>query len=259
MFVIIALMLTWQASAKDLSIMFASRWDDDAVALMLRSVDEGDYLSRNIPGTGRLPVPVTLFSLPPSVDKVIAGGARPCPTGGARELIVYDPEHWEHTPAEERENLKESINKAQSIVHDTECHQFGLAPGGRVLGVATESCSGDASEFIDIVDWKKVDLFVVQAQGLLSRRCTKTGNVDPYAEFVRGVVEAVKARNDKIKVLVSMSFRYTRPEVMVSAIGRTRGFVDGYYVAYPINKSGDRCRYCTKENLSVVVDAIKFQ
>jgi hypothetical protein len=240
-------------------VMFASAWDFAAVEYVLGRLDSDDYVShsvaRSADKSGKLRA--RTFSLPPNLSGVQRGITHPCGDGNGRNLVIYDPEHWEHTPPEERDNLGGSLDKAKALIGTNGCMDVGFAPDGKMVGVIPKLCQGSPGEFVSSVNWNGVHVFVIQAQGLLSNRCGGEKNINRYAEFIEKWVSILKKANPKVKIVSSMSFNYTRPDVMVAAVRQTRGLVDGYYLAYPARGGGTGCKYCSSENLSIVVESIK--
>jgi hypothetical protein len=136
---------------------------------------------------------------------------------------------------------------------------FGITPDGQFIGIVTGKCQVDeANNIVRRVDLTKLDMVQFQAQRLLSDRCVQEGNgVNLYASLVSSNARAAKARNPKILVVAQFSFRYTPPERMIGAIRALQDTVDGFYLAYPATVLGTKCEYCSPENLSKVLSAVR--
>lgn len=240
-------------------LMFSADWDIDAVNAVAKNLSENDFLgltaNTRLRGGERLVAGHT-FSIPARLDSVAKRAAQSCPMAGRKEAIIYDPEHWTQTPQEEQKNLRESIARASQIVHKKGCFEFGLAPDQQFAGVDPSKCSGEISSLLDQVAWKNVDIFIVQAQGLLSRRCGGAANTQAYAKFVKDWASELKKRNPEIKIISAISFSHTDPELMTTIVEMMKPTVNGFYIAYPKARSGT-CRYCKPENLEKVMKVIK--
>ncbi|WP_128003289.1 hypothetical protein [Piscinibacter defluvii] len=237
------------------SIMFAAGWDPEAVRLVREKFGEVDYLSSEVTDESR-PGPAQVFALPASLESVRRQAGAPCNLKGGPTLVIYDPEHWEATPESDRRDLPATIEAGADAVRASGCRKFGLAPDGQFIGLEPKECRAAPSALARSVNWKKVDVLVLQAQRLLSDKCGGRANIAEYSRFVAEWSRLVKAANPAIKVFPSMTFRYTDVATMSEAIRRTRRDVDGYYLAYPSSKSGINCDHCRSTNLKSVVDTI---
>lgn len=237
------------------SIMFAAGWDQEAVKMVRERFGEVDYLSSEVVDESK-PVRARVFALPASVESVRRLAGAPCNLKGGPTLVIYDPEPWDATPESDRRDLPRSIEAGAEAVHASGCRQFGLAPAGEYIGLEPRACRATPSALARSVNWKKVDLLVLQVQRLLSDKCGGRANIAEYSRFVAEWSRIVKAANPDIKVLPSMTFRYTDAATMTEAIRKTRRDVDGYYLAYPSSRSGINCVHCGSSNLKSVVDTL---
>jgi hypothetical protein len=231
--------------------VFAAGWDSAAVEVVLRSFGKADLLGDSLlRGSSVQSSERPLgFALPPSLALVAKAAAQPCTSATRSKVVIYNPEHWDATPPQELNGLHNSIADAARMVRASGCRIFGVAPDGKLLGLPTGQCRGEPSALATQVDWKQVDLVLLQAQRLLADRCGGAIGVQEYARFVGKWSRELKAANPSIKVVAQLSFRYTDVETMLNAIDATRTVADGYYLAYPNEKSGVKCQYCAPENL----------
>lgn len=196
-----------------------------------------------------------LYVLPTSVKAVARHGVQ-CGDGTAG-LVIYDGENWPDTPAAEQADMPQAIQRAKSAAKTAGCAEFGISPGGEIAGVVPAACRYDLAKAVHRnVDWSGIALFNIQAQTLLSDTCSRSAGVSAYVNFVSAVARDVRSRNSTTKISAQLSFRHTPPGRMIEAIGRLRGVVDGFYLAYPQNV-GPSCAYCKPQNLATVLAAIR--
>jgi hypothetical protein len=192
------------------------------------------------------------FAIPPSLSAV-QQLATQCAVG----LIIYDGEHWGATPANEQADMPGSVARGKASATAAGC-DFGLAPDGQYAGLVPKTCDYNLSAALHReLDFTGIALYNIQAQRLLGAACAASGGDDNYVKFVTAVAAEIRARNPRTKVSAQLSFRDTPPDRMISIIGRLRGAVDGFYLAYPRNVGGVPCQYCTPENLRAVLAAMK--
>ncbi len=170
------------------------------------------------------------------------------------KLVIYDGEHWSATPPDEQINLPAAIARGAALVAQSGCHKYGIAPDGVFLGVVSDRCEFHMSHgIIANIDWHGIGLLDIQAQVLLNNRCGATEN---YVNCVTEITRLAKATEQRPLIAAQLSLRDTPPERMVEAIGRLRGTVDGFYIAYPSNGSLP-CTYCSPSNLAIVLRKIR--
>ena len=249
--------LTMAAASARPFLMFASDWDPNAVQVVYQNFDRDDFISQSMvenwgsSGSKALP---HVFSLPANLRATNNWVSKGCSMHGRPEVVIYDPEKWEHTPPEEQANLRGSIASAAQAVRNGGCFSFGVAPGGNLVGDISGRCKREPTRLLDEIDWKKVDIFVVQTQALVTESCGGARNVPEFARYMEKVVRKVRSANPSIKVVSSMSFAHTSPETMKAAVLLTQNLVDGYYLAYP---KVEKCTHCTPENLRSVIQTAK--
>ncbi len=239
------------AVAKDkFGLMFAAQWDLEAIAYVKNAFNENDYLRADI-GNGRS----INFVLPASIFQISKHATNYC--AKTKGMVIYDPEHWDATPKEELADLGRSAHDAVSLTRNSGCQSFGIAPDGITIGVQPQTCIASVSETINKVDWRKIDLVVIQGQRLLSDQCVKCNQTTTYSEFVKNWAIELKRRNPDIKIFSSMSFRHTDAATMDEALMRVRPYIDGLYLAYPKSTAQNECKYCTVDQLKAVVESAR--
>ena len=232
--------------------VFATTWDKAAAEVASQYAEDGDLLFSAIsrhPKEGVKKQSAMRFALPASLKTVAERSSETCVTNGQSQVVIYNPEHWEATPKAELDALPASVSKAGDTVKQAGCRYFGVAPDGKLLGLAPTACKGRPSELANQIDWRRVDFIVLQAQRLLSDKCNSPSRVQDYAQFVRDWAVTVRRSNPSIKVVAQMSFRVSDPETMREAVKATHEVVDGYYLAYPRSSGRLKCKYCSSDNL----------
>jgi hypothetical protein len=94
----------------------------------------------------------------------------------------------------------------------------------------------------------------IPAQRLLSDNCGGQQNTANYLSFVNATAKYARRQNPTILVSAQLSFRYTSPDTMISAIQALHGVVDGYYLAYPETLS---CTYFSSQNLQSLLQTFR--
>jgi hypothetical protein len=241
---------------------FANDGERDGIFAALRkhSTDR-DYLSSRLgallPDLADRIGRSRLYALPPSLRSIERTQAKGCGFG-APGLIVYDGEHWNETPVAEQIDMPNAIARGKLLIRrSAACHEYGVAPDGRYIGLLPNTCEYDITKAIHRkINWSDIALFNIQAQRLLSNDCVAKRGVDAYVLFVTAIVKDVRKSNARTKISTQMSFRDAPPDRMIAAIIRLRGVVDGFYIAYPSN-IGPPCRYCSPNNLDTVLTALR--
>ena len=197
------------------------------------------------------------YQLPPSLSSVERQTNYGCSTG-IPGLIIYDIEHWAATPQSEQNDPTGSIAQGANVVHAAGCGlSYATAPDGQFMGLPPVSCTPDLSTSIyQGIDWTQVDFLNIQAQRILSDNCGGAQNMANYVNFVTTIANYARVQNPNIIVSSQLSFRYTPPDTMVSAIQDLSGVTDGFYFAYPDNSSIP-CNYCSAANLQSVLQAFR--
>ncbi len=243
----------WAQEAARPWFAFASR-DEAALGVINRYFRRGDFLNIN---TARMQPELRdrigqdrVFRLSASLEDVTEWAGKPCNDRNSASIIFYDIEGWEATPMQEKADLRGSVARAGEIVKSSGCRTYGIAPGRAYLTGHTRQCEIGVGQLPRGVDWRNVQVFLIQSQGLLAQRCVRRNGVEVYRRFLQDMAGLARAANPQIVVLGEVSFRRSRPDVIVQAIDATKGIVDGYYVAYPVT---EKCPDCTPANLEYVL------
>jgi len=208
------------------------------------------------PGQEPLPgfdaaVTVTFPSLV-ALSHAVTGGRLPAGT----RAVLYDPEAWSFTPANEQRDPVQAAKRAASLAR---AHglQLIVAPA---LNLTTVLARGSAAprwrQFLDLQlaarMAKVADMIELQAQSL--ERDSGT-----YAAFVRDAAAQARAANPGVTVLAGLS---TNPpgavvasDQLVDAIQASRSSVDGYWLNIP--GPGPRCPTCNQQRPDVGIEALR--
>jgi hypothetical protein len=252
------------AAAKAPFFMFTT-WQfptaDEAGALgavLRRHTRSDDYLGVNVamqfPDLAGRISRTHVYALPPSVAAVERATLGKCGVGAG--LIIYDGEHWQQTPPDEQADMAKAIDRGKTIVHQSGCQDYGIAPDGRYIGISSGACRYDPAKSIHrAIDWTGITLFDIQAQRLIGPNCIERAGVAAYVAVVRSIASDVRERSSVPKIVAQLSFRLTAPDKMIAAIKQLSGIVDGFYIAYP-NNVGPPCSYCSAAHLDQVLQAI---
>jgi len=149
--------------------------------------------------------------------------------------ILYDIEHWEQTPQEEKNAPVDSISIGSHRVH-SEGFKYGITPDAVML-----------LENYKEIDWTEIDLVGMQLQRF-------SQNITLFSQHTKTVSDHVRAINPSIEIYVQLSFRFTAAEDMISAINSVRPYVDGYVVSYL--PRGQNCPNCNIDALETVLREI---
>lgn len=126
------------------------------------------------------------------------------------EWVLYNPEHWENTPEQEKTNLVATIRTASEQTHARGL-KFMLAPDRRFA----EESLAEAAPFLDAV--------MLQGQRIQS---------DPQAfgAWVKARIDEARAANAEIFVFVQVGATLGPAEEMQRAIETVSGEIDGVAV-----------------------------
>jgi len=234
---------------------FATLQEHEAVTdVLLHYLRPTDYLSAGLVRQEPKLVPAQQYLLASSLKEVERVSGSGCADS---RLIIYDGEHWSATPIDEQMNLPAAIVRGAALTAQSGCHKYGVAPDGVFLGVVPERCEFQmARGIVPSLDWHGIEFFDIQAQALLNNRCGVTNATDNYVNCVTDIARIARSGEHKPLIAAQLSLRDTPPERMMEAIGRLRGTVDGFYIAYPTNGPLP-CRYCSPSNLAMVLQKIR--
>lgn len=208
------------------------------------------------PGQQPLPgvdaTPVVTFPSVAALGEALA--ARRLPAG--TRAVLYDPEAWSFTPADEQRDPAQAAVRAADLAH---AHglQIIVAPA---LNLTTMLAPGSAvprwRQFLDLrlaaTIAKAADVIDLQAQSL--ERSPGT-----YGAFVREAAGQARAAKPGVTVVAGLS---TNPpgavvgsEQILAAIRASRPAVDGYWLNIP--GRGPRCPTCHPARPDVGIEALR--
>jgi hypothetical protein len=197
-------------------------------------------------------VPVVTFSALAPLAAALRDHELPAGT----RAVLYDPEAWPFTPADEQREPAAAAARAAELAHAHGLQLIAapalnlttvLAPGSRTPRWRTFldlHLAAEAARTADIVD--------LQAQSL---------ERDPaaYAQFVRAAAGQAQAANPEVRVLSGLS---TNPpgapvnsQQLLAAIRVSRELVDGYWLNIP--GRGPRCPTCNATRPDVGIEALR--
>lgn len=236
----------------NLAFAFASR-NPEALVVINKYFKEGDYLSvliaNEMPELGSRIGKSKQFKLSASLAAVADWANRPCNDSKGAGIIIYDNEEWDATPVDERVDIPKSIGQGADMVKASGCRAYGLAPARSFLS-KQRGCNPSPSDLNYQINWKRVEVLVIQAQGLLSEKCVRENGLKSYVNFISDIAKIAKKNNPKINIIGEVSFNRSTSEIISQAIDRVIQFVDGIYLAYPQDGS---CTYCSPLALEKVL------
>lgn len=170
--------------------------------------------------------------------------------------ILYDPEHWQFTPAEEQRDPARFEKMGASLAHARGL-LFVAAPAVDLISVLAPAerknryqaylrlgLAADAARYADAID--------IQAQG--AERDTEL-----YADFVRQAAAQARQANPTVVVLAGISTnpngQHVTADDILRAIAATRDVVDGYWLNIP--KPGANCPNCNDFRPDIAIDILQ--
>jgi hypothetical protein len=173
------------------------------------------------------------------------------------KAVLWDPESWEFTPAEEQHDIAKYAGLAAEAVHS-----HGLIFIATPATDLTKTLSPDVKtdrydEFLRLgiatAAARYADVYEVQAQGSL-------GNLELYTHFVKGAAAQARAANPKVIVFAGLSTnpsgKHVTPKDLYDAVTATRGDVAGYWLNIP--GGGPACPKCGEPQPQVAVELLKM-
>ncbi len=179
------------------------------------------------------------FSAVAQLTAALTGGQLPAGT----RAILYDPEVWSFTPADEQRDPVAAAATAAQLAHARGL-QLIVSPALDLTTVmAAASSASRWQQFLDLQLAAKIakvaDIIDLQAQSL-------ERSVATYATFVKAAAAQARSANPEVTVLAGLS---TNPpgaavdsQQLVAAIQASRTTVDGYWLNIPT--PGPRCPGC---------------
>jgi hypothetical protein len=173
---------------------------------------------------------------------------------GAR-AVLYDPEAWSFTPADEQRDPVRAAERAAELAH---AHGLELivAPALSLAGVLARGPAPRWQRFLRLQLAARIakvaDIVELQAQSLERSAAT-------YATFVREAARQARAARPGVTVLAGLS---TNPpgavvgsEQLAAAIRASWPSVDGYWLNIP--GRGPRCPTCNPARPDVGIEALR--
>jgi hypothetical protein len=207
---------------------------------------------------GQLPLPgvsatlVVIFPAVAALDEALTGHRLPAGT----RAVVYDPEAWSFTPADEQRDPVRGAARAARLAH---AHglQIIVAPA---LNLTTVLAPGRSAPrwrlFLDLRLAAKIakvaDILDLQAQSL--ERSTAT-----YAHFVRAAAGQARTANPGVRLLAGLS---TNPpgavvdsQQLVTAIRASWPAMEGYWLNIP--GRGPLCPACHSPRPDIGIEVLR--
>lgn len=230
---------------------YTSLADAEALEVINRYFTDRDYISvliaQRIPDLGDRIPKLQQYKMVESLSKLGNFADKGCREKEAG-MLIYDIESWDATPVDEQSDPVLSINRAADLTRQSGCQAFGTAPSRAYLsGNGDGACTAQMGPAVAHINWEKIDVLVIQAQGMLRQNCYSRFGTRNYERFVGSISRYARNRNPRLKVFAELSFRYSSASQMMEAIDRLEGSVTGYYLALPAGM--ENCRYCTASEL----------
>lgn len=196
--------------------------------------------------------PVVSFPAVAALDEAIRTNGLPAGT----RAILYDPEAWSFTPADEQRDPVRAAARAAELAH---AHSLQLIvapalnlttvlapgqPGPRWRQYLDLRLAAELAKFADVID--------LQAQSLERSAAS-------YASFVRAAAQQARSANPRVTVLAGLS---TNPpgapvdsQQLTATIEASRQLVDGYWLNIP--GRGPRCPTCDHARPAVGIGVLR--
>ncbi|HEV2215621.1 MAG TPA: hypothetical protein VGR64_10060 [Terracidiphilus sp.] len=179
-----------------------------------------------------------------------ADEAAQCCTEGVG-AVLYDPEAWRFTPAEERAHPGAAACRVAERVHAL--HRLLIvAPAADLVGGGRERFSRFLKAKIAERSARCADVYEIQAQGT-------EPDVGAFRDFVRAATAQARAAHRGITVLAGISTNPTGREVSVDAVDAcvraVRDEVSGFWLNIPAG--GAACPSCGEPKPEVAAELLK--
>jgi len=204
------------------------------------------------PLRGVTATPVVTFPAVAELAGALSSGGLPAGT----RAVLYDPEAWAFTPADEQGDPAQAAARAAGPAH-ARGQQFIVAPALNLTTVlAPRSAVPRWQQFLDLELAAKIakvaDVVDLQAQSL--ERDTAT-----YAAFVREAAAQARTANPGVRVLAGLSTNPPGDAVdsqhLAAAIRASWPTVDGWWLNIP--GRGPRCPTCNAARPEVGIAALR--
>lgn len=205
-----------------------------------------------LPLAGVDAIPVVTFPAVAALDAALTGNQLPAGT----RAVLYDPEAWSFTPADEQRDPLRAAARAASLAR---AHglQIIVAPALNLTTVLTPDHPGPRwQQFLRLrlaAGLARIaDVIDLQAQSL--ERSTAT-----YASFVRAAAGQARAANPDVQVVAGLSTNPPGAAVsgpqLTAVIRASHSAVDGYWLNIP--GPGPRCPTCNPARPDVGIAALR--
>ena len=123
------------------------------------------------------------------------------------KLVIYNPEHWENTPATEQQNLAATVQKAADYLHARDIRLF-LAPDRRYVDEALEDIALYA------------DALMLQGQRIQD-------NPELFGSWMKEKIATARKINPDILIYVQVGANQGTPDEMLRAVQTVADQIDG--------------------------------
>jgi len=173
------------------------------------------------------------------------------------KAVLWDPESWQFTPAEEQHDIARYDKLAAEAVH-AKGLIFIATPAVDLTQVLSPQVKTNRyDEFVRLgipgAAARYADIYEIQAQGSL-------GNLELYTRFVKEAAAQARAANPKVTVFAGLSTnpngRHVTAKDLYDAAMATRDVVAGYWLNIP--GGGAACPKCGTPQPQVAVEMMKM-
>jgi hypothetical protein len=173
------------------------------------------------------------------------------------KAVLWDPESWEFTPAEEQHDIAKYAQLAAEAAHGHGLILIATPATDLTRTLSPNVKTNRYDEFLRLgiatAAARYADIYEVQAQGSL-------GNLELYTHFVKGAAVQARAANPKVIVFAGLSTnpsgKHVTPKDLYDAVMATRGDVAGYWLNIP--GGGPACPKCGEPQPQVAVELVKM-
>lgn len=171
-------------------------------------------------------------------------------------MILYDPEHWQFTPAAEQSAPGTAARTAETLVRSAGL-QLIIAPATNLAEVSAPGGSAaNVNAFIQTDDLGKVassaNWVDIQAQG-------QERNSQRYASYVKQAVSQIRSANPGAVIYAGLSTNPSGPPVTASElladVSMTSSEVSGYWLNIP--NPGASCPACGLPQPQIGLDVLE--
>jgi hypothetical protein len=152
------------------------------------------------------------------------------------EVVMYDPERWKATPADERRDPIDAMRTFAAVARSAGYDQVIVTPHQNLMQVADAVCAADEGETneeafvrcgVPYAAASVADVVEIQAQELQERPAD-------YAAFVEAAAAQARSADPDVAVVAGLSTRFSsNADGMLRAWESVSEVVDGHYLAMP--------------------------